>query len=123
MKTSRKKEPTAEEMVSVLQMQAMAWNSEVALQGGASAGRVAAPLSTAACIPGWCKIAATSHKRRHAGLPKLVPCVLRRASSRLPAHHAQVRNMKSQKTRKRQELSKPTAQYVISDHRVASSRA
>lgn len=38
MKMSRKKEPTAEEMVSVLQMQAMAWNSEVALPGGGGGG-------------------------------------------------------------------------------------
>lgn len=36
---------------------------------------------------------------------------------------AQVRNRKSQKMRKRQELSKPTAQYVMSDHSVASSSA
>ena len=34
MKTSRKKEPTAEETVSVRHTQAMAWNREVALQKG-----------------------------------------------------------------------------------------
>lgn len=41
MKMSRKKEPTAEAMVSVLQMQAMAWNSEVALPGWERPGEAA----------------------------------------------------------------------------------
>lgn len=38
MNTSMKKEPMAEAMVSVLHTHAMAWNSDVALRGGAAGG-------------------------------------------------------------------------------------
>jgi hypothetical protein len=107
MKTSRKKEPTAEDSVSVRQMQEMAWNSEVDLPAGRGGGTHAHCQKLPQCWragTSWCGRtldARALHSNRAADFSLATVC---------QAHQAQVRKRKSQKTRKRQELSKPTAQ-------------